>query len=244
MGIDIRLPNINAPTTEGQVAQLQSYVYQMVQQLNWALNTISSVEPGDDSNVSIDRASAGISPEEAQDTFNSVKSLIIKSADIVQAYEETIKKNFNSTYFAYSDFGTYLRETKASIDENAQGLTATYTKVESITNSEGTGTLDKEIRESRAYIRRGFLGTYKSGEKQGQDAYGVAVGETDDSGVYKAYAWFTSDRLSFFDESDNEVAYISDQRLYITDGIFLGIVQFGKYQVDTSDGLAFTWIGG
>lgn len=244
MGIDIRLPNISATTTEGQVAQLQSYMYQMVQQLNWALNTISSAESGDTSNVSINNSSKAITPQEAQDTFNSIKALIIKSADIVQAYEETIKTNFNGTYFADSDFGTYLQETKALIEENSQGLTATYTKVESITNDEGTGVLDKEIRESNAYIRRGFLGTYKTGDKKGQDAYGVAVGETDDSGVYKSYAWFTSDRLSFFDKNDSEVAYVSGQRLYITDAIFLGTVQFGKYQMDTSDGLAFTWIGG
>ena len=244
MGVDIRLPNITATSTEGQVAQLQSYMYQMVQQLNWALNAISSAESGDTSNVAINESGGEITPEEAQNTFNSIKSLIIKSADIVNAYEETIKNDFNGTYFADSDFGTYLQKTKASIEENSQGLTATYTKVESITNDEGTGILDKEIKESNAYIRRGFLGTYKTGEKQGQDAYGVAVGETDESGVYKAYAWFTSDRLSFFDENNNEVAYISDQRLYITDAIFLGTLQFGGYSIDTSDGLAFTWIGG
>ena len=244
MAIDIRLPNITATNTSGQVAQLQSYMYQMVQQLNWALNTINSAESGDTSNVVLNKQKGEITPEEAQDTFDSIKSLIIKSADIVNAYEETIKNNFNGTYFADSDFGTYLQETKASIEENSQGLTATYEKVESITNDEGTGTLDTEIKESKAYIRRGFLGKYKTGEKQGQDAYGVAVGETDDNGIYNAFAWFTADRLSFFDENNDEVAYISNQRLYITDAIFLGTVQFGGYMVDTSDGLAFTWIGG
>lgn len=241
MGVDIRLPNITATNTAGQVAQLQSYMYQMVQQLNWALNTISSAEQGDTSNVVINESNGEITPEEAQDTFNSIKSLIIKSADIVEAYQEKMTETFNGNYVAQSDFGTYLRDTKLTIETDSVGIVELFESQQEI-----SGTVDginDDIKKTNAYIRRGFLGTYKSGDKQGQDAYGVSVGETDDSGVYKSYAWFTSDRLSFFDESDNEVAYISEQRLYITDAIFLGTVLFGKYQMDTSDGLAFTWIG-
>lgn len=38
--IDIRLPKVNATDTEGQIRQIMSYMYQMVEQLNWALNTL------------------------------------------------------------------------------------------------------------------------------------------------------------------------------------------------------------
>lgn len=243
MGVDIRLPNITATDTSGQVAQLQSYMYQMVQQLNWALNTISSAEQGDTSDVVINGSNKEITSEEAQDTFNSIKSLIIKSADIVEAYQEKMVETFDGTYVAQSDFGTYLRDTKLTIETDSVGIVELFESQQEISGI--VDGINDDIKKTNAYIKRGFLGKYKSGDKQGQDAYGVAVGETDEIGEYKAYAWFTSDRLSFFgDDADEEVAYISNKRLYITDAIFLGTVQFGKYQMDTSDGLAFTWIGG
>ena len=246
MSIDIRFPNINSPTTEGQMAQMQSYMHQLVEQLNWALNTVSNAQNGNASNIVTEKPIEEISPEEAENTFNSIKALIIKSADIVRAYEDTIKTNFNGEYFAESDFGTYLEETSASITENSHYTETVYTKVETITNEKGDGkldTIDKDVRTTNAYIKKGELGTYQNGDLKGTTAYGISVGETTD-GIYKGYAWFTSTRLSFFDENSNEVAYISKNKLHITDAVFLGTVQFGGYKADTTDGLAFTWVGG
>ncbi len=245
MNIDLRFPNITAPTPAGQMAQMQSYVHQLVQQLNWAFNTIEEAQSGNTSNVVINKPSEDVSPKEAEDTFNSIKALIIKSADIVKAYEETIMTNFNGEYFADSDFGTFLEQTSRSIEENSKGVTDVYTNVQTITNKDGSGALDKlskDVRETNTYIKRGLLGYDK---ETGAAVYGIAVGETDkESGVYKKYAWFTADKLSFFDANDNEVAYIGNGCLYILGtSRFIGDVFFGGYRADTSDGLAFTWIG-
>ena len=88
-------------------------------------------------------------------------------------------------------------------------------------------------------------------DENGNAVYGVAVGQTTD-GTYNKYAWFTSEKLSFFDSQGNEVAYIGSgsandkdtKCLYILGkAVFLGEIQMGGYKVDTSDGLAFTWIG-
>ena len=68
--------------------------------------------------------------------------------------------------------------------------------------------------------------------------------ETDDNNEYNKYAWFISQGLCLFDENGNEVAYISQNKLYIRDAVFFGTVQFGGYIADTTDGLAFTWVGG
>ena len=230
--IDLRFPNITAPTADGQMAQMQSYMHQLVQQLNWALNTVNDAVAGNTSSVVASKEIESLSPEEAANTFNSIKSLIIKSADIVEAYEETMRQDFNGEYVAISDFGTYTENTNASIEENSKGLTALYTNVQ---------TIDDDVRVTNAYIKRGLLGY----DENDNAVYGVAVGETnEENGAYKNYAWFTSKKLSFFDENGNEVAYISQNRLYITDAYFLGNVFFGSYKADTSDGLAFTWIGG
>ena len=43
MGIDIRLPNINASTEEGQLMQIKSYLYQFAEQLKYAISTLEAV---------------------------------------------------------------------------------------------------------------------------------------------------------------------------------------------------------
>lgn len=236
MNIDIRLPNINATTTEGQMAQMQSYMHQLVQQLNWAFSTVSEAQSGNASNIVINKPSEEISPEEAENTFNSIKALIIKSADIVKAYEESIKTEYNGKYVAVSDFGTYMEDTNRTIEDNSKYTEERFGRVETITDG-----LESEIKDTEAYIKRGLLGYHTRLKK---DVYGIAVGQTDDNGVYKKYAWFIGEGLCLFDENGNEKAYISQNKLYITDAVFLGTAQFGGYKADTTDGLAFTWVGG
>lgn len=229
--ISINLPKITATNPEGQIQQMHSYLYQVVEQLNWALsnvdtNNYSNNAPSNAVEITQDEA---LTPQEAENTFNSIKALIIKSADIVKAYEETIKENFSGEYVAVSDFGTYTENTNAQIEENSKGLTAVYTNVQAIGD---------DIRETNAYIQRGFLGY---DEDTGEAAYGLGVGETDNQGVFKQYAWFTANKLTFFDSNRRPVAYISNSKLFIKDAEFIGTVKFGKYLVDTSNGLAFTW---
>ena len=240
MTIDIRLPNITASTEAGKLQQMQSYMYQLVEQLNWALNTVQTAQEGSTSAV-VYQQKQPATPQEAEDTFNSIKALIIKSADIVKAYEETILTNFNGEYFADSDFGTYLEQTSRSIEENSKGVTESYTRIESI-DSRVVGVED-EVRITNAYIRRGLLDN---------DKYGIEVGETSEDGVFRRYSRFTAEKVSFYDVNGNEVAYIgagdadkgNTNCLYITGkAVFLGEMQLGGYKTDTSDGLAFTWIG-
>ena len=240
MNIDIRLPNITAKDEAGQIQQMRSYLHQLAEQLNWALNAVETAQSGTVTpSVVIDKR---VSPEEAESTFNSIKALIIKSADIVKAYEDTIFTDFNGKYFADSDFGTYIEETSRKVDENSQRVIDTFTRVETI-DSRVEGVED-EIVTTNAYIRRGLL---SNGE------YGIEIGETSDDGVFRQYARFTSEKLSFHDVNGNPVAYIgagsedkSDTNcLYVTGrAVFQGEIQLGKYKTDSSDGLAFTWIGG
>lgn len=240
MGIDIRLPNITATDTEGKMSQMQSYMHQLVEQLNWALATVDNAISGNTSNVVMPSQSASISEEEAVDTFNSIKALIIKSADIVTAYEETMRRDFNGEYTAKSEFGEYTQKTTATIEENSKGVSELYTNVQNI-GVTTTGNTENDVRSTKVYIKRGYLGD----DEQGNAVYGIAVGENNDDGTYKSYAWFTADRLSFFNENEKKpVAYISSNRLYITNASFLGSVQLRDYKIDTSDGLAFVWIGG
>ena len=244
MSINIRLPNITATNDAGKLAQMQSYMYQLAEQLNWALNTVETAISGNATPAVRFEQNQSVAPQDAEATFNSIKALIIKSADIVRAYEETILTNFNGKYFAESDFGTFIEETNRRIEENSKGVTEVFTNVQKITNEDGTGSLDaleEETRTTNAYIKRGLLGYDDSGKA----IYGVEVGETTESGAFLRYARFTADKLTFYDAGGNEVAYIGAGCLYVVGKtVFLGEIQLGYYKTDTSDGLAFTWIGG
>ena len=245
MSINLRLPNITATDDRGKLAQMQSYMHQLVGELNWALSTVEAAGSGNmPQTVRVQQSDGVLSPKEAEDTFNSIKALIIKSADIVMAYEKTIMTHFEGKYFAESDFGTFIEETNRRIEENSKGVTENYTNVQSITNSDGTGSLDvleDDIRTTNAYIKRGLLGY----DSNGKAVYGVEVGETAEDGTFIKCARFISDRLSFFDAYGSEVAYIGAGCLYVVGkSVFLGEIQLGGYKSDTSDGLAFTWIGG
>ena len=239
MSINIRLPNITAQNDAGKLAQVQSYMYQLVEQLNWALNTIETASTGTVLPTVKVQQSEALSQKEAEDTFNSIKALIIKSADIVMAYEKTIMTNFNGKYFADSDFGQYLVETNRSIEENSEGVKEYYTNIQRITTD--LNGLKDEVRTTNAYIKRGLL----DHDSSGKAIYGLEVGETAEDGSFSKCARFTADKLSFYDAYGYEVAYIGAGCLYIVGkSVFLGEVQFGGYNADMSDGLAFTWIGG
>lgn len=242
MGINLKLPNISGNTPTEQMRQMQSYLFQMVEQLNWALGTLetsngsTSVSSAIPSTIKFEQ-SEDITPQEAESTFNSIKALIIKSADIVKAYEETIMENFKGKYFADSDFGTYVEETSRTVVENSKYVKEAYENVQTLIDK--VDVLEEDTRTTNAYIKRGLLGY----DDTGKAIYGVEVGETNEDGAFLKYARFKSDRLSFFDASNNEVAYIGNGCLYILGtSRFIGDVYFGGYKADTSDGLAFTWI--
>ena len=240
MSMDIRLPNITATTAEGKLQQMQSYMYQLVEQLNWALNTVETVQSGYVSPSVKVTTSESMSPKEAEETFNSIKALIIKSADIVKAYEETMHTEFNGEYIAVSDFGTYLEQTSTKVDQTSDSVKESFTKIETITGS--LDALANDVKITNGYIKRGILA---------DGVVGIEVGETTEDGKFNHYARFTAERLTFYDVGGREVAYIGagdrdkddSNCLYVTGkAVFQGAVYFGRYKADTSDGLAFTWI--
>lgn len=242
MSIAIRLPNITAKDESGQLLQVKSYLHQLVEQLNWALNTIaldgnaSTInEKGKFDNVSI------VEKDDPVSTFNSIKGLIIKSADIVDAYCDEINKKLEGLYVAESDFGTYKEQTTNEIRQTSSALTTFYANMQQILSDiEG---INNQLISVKAHTNTGLL-YYEDGAP----IYGFEVGQrtvVDGKEVFNKFARFTADRLSFYDQNDNEVAYVSDQKLYITHVEITGSFLMGGF-VDTvlSDGSIVTkWKG-
>lgn len=238
---DFRTPNITASTTEGKLQQLQSFLFQHIQQLNWAAGYLEAKSEQALAQAAGKAGAATGGQQSPKSTFNSIKSLIIKSADIVESYYEQINTRLRGVYVAQSDFGIYREETAAEIDANAKGITQVYENLQTVTETvEG---LHNSQLETDAYIRTGLL---DYGE-DGSPVYGVEVGQVnsiDGEEVFDRMARFTAGKLSFFDAHDVEVAYISDYKLHITNAQILGRLVIGTMELDPSDGLIIRDIGG
>ena len=230
---DIRRPNINAPTTEGQLSQIKSYLYQLTNQLNFAIKSTESISSATEQDQNGNEVSADANAEK---TFFKIKDLIIKSADIVNAYSETISKKLAGKYVAKSDFGTFEQATNAQFEATSESITQNYESIQSVKSD--VANLN-ELRKDNCYIKTGWL-------DDNETIAGVEIGKTSEvDGVTETrFAQFTTNKLVFFDDTGRELGSFSDYRLYVNIIVVREKLQFeGGYILDPTNGLAFKWGG-
>jgi len=240
--IDIRTPKITATNETERLGQIQSYLYQLAQQLQWAFNTIDASAGGGSVPNAVPGAPASAKAADSGKTFAEIKDLIIKSADIVNAYYTQTNKRLAGQYVAQSDFGKYSEKTAQDIVENSTSINQIFTNLRE--TSDLVETLYASSVNTNAYIKTGLL--YE--DEHGVPVYGLEVGQTNDvngENVFTKFARFRSDRLSFYDRNDTEVAYVSDYKLYITNAEITGSLRLAdRFKIYYNNGLAFQWIGG
>lgn len=226
--MNIRYPKITGSTDREQLQQLKTYLYQLVDQLNVSGTGTAQSQP----TAAVKQATAmpttaakAADEERAWNNFNEIKALIIKSADIVNAYYEEINKRLESVYVAEASFdgGTtaYIEQTAHQITENAEEIERAFENIQQINGTVST------LVKTNAWIKTGLLE-----EEEGVSVYGIEVGQkTTRNGeeVFNRYARFTADRLSFYDRYDNEVAYVSDRKLYIRSAQIQEELQIGNF---------------
>ncbi len=239
MSYDLRKPQITSPTAQGQLLQIKSYLYQLVEQLQFALNSIDTTAQNvvKEAPKSTEKA---ISEVNAEATFNSIKSLIIKSADIVEAFYQEVSKRLDGDYLAVSDFGTFREHTSQEISANSTNITTVFENLQSILTD--ISNIEHSLIDVNAYLRLGLLYT----NEQGVPIYGVEVGQKntiDGVEVFNQYARFTADKLSFYDQNGYEVAYISDYKLYITNAEVTGTLRLGAFEINTTKGFRLKYVG-
>ena len=170
---------------------------------------------------------------------------------------------------ANSTFGTYVENAQAEFTATAQSVVQSYQYDSQLSaQQEGIdaladtlGGLNSAIGDVNTVINN--LETYnitteqyiKTGliyfDDDNIPRYGVAVGEklttveingeivVERSGLA---ATFTSDRLSFW-QNEVEVAYISNNQLYINEANILSRLFIGDWVIDRSYGFAIKWVG-
>ena len=223
MSIDIQLPKITATDSKGQIAQIHSYLYQLAEKLNWALS-LTTEQMGNVSTIvaaqNSGQASGQITEQDAINTFNAIKSLIIKSADIVEAYEQKLTLTFGSQTVALSDFGDYVDYAENYVDVTASGIMQELTDTEAIVTANAN-----YIRNTSAYIRTGNIGPNPGG---GVDQYGVEIfQQTEQSGVTVEHklARLTASGLYFYFPSQSltdSVASFTAQGIDLPGGHIVG----------------------
>lgn len=210
---DFLSPPLLTRRPEADMQALHSYLFQLREQLGTAMITVERSVA--DTQRAAEKSAAVLRDEQKpSNVFARLKDLIIKSADIVDAYSEKIEKRLDGHYVAVSDFGTYTEQTAALFAATSEQIAQMYTNLQIIeSNVEG---IESAQREVNAYIRTGHI----YDDEAGVPRYGLEIGEQlleDGAESFKKYLRITSDRMSFFDSNGMEVAYISDKILHITE---------------------------
>lgn len=249
MGIDLRLPNITASTTEGQIAQVRSYLTQLTEQLNFAFNSISNGETMSSYKASQVEASGVSKEEQAKNTFSELKSLIIKSADIVEAYykEFGVLLESEGKYMAVSDFGTYYEESSKALVDKYDSIEQQHKILQEIVNP-----LNERVAaiENTGLIKSGVIDTFGEGDEAGQSVIGIEirqkiVDENDGTVIYNKLARLSSQGLELYTNPDSTepTAIFQYNKMYIANAEISGSLKLGGYKLDTAKGLTFKWEG-
>ena len=230
-------------SVQEQLVRQYSYLFQMAQQLNVALGQLES------GGTAAPSGGTAAPAAEREQQYQTLKSMIVKTADTVQRRMDQLSAKLTGEYVAVSEFGTYVERLSAYLEANPEALTQYYSFFADLQASTETvsAAFEQYRLETEGYIRTGIV-CYDGAVPQ----YGVAVGQnlttTLVDGVETVAqndfrATFTAKRLSFWQDS-TEVAYVSDNRLYIRDITVLDSVTLGGWKLASENGLAFQWIGG
>jgi len=243
--MDFRLPNITGESDSQKLSQMQSYLYQLVEQLNYSLATING-ETKSENLVKANTNNSGVSQltqsEIDYENFNSIKALIIKSSEIVEAYYDEIKRQLDGVYVAESEFGTYKEQTSATLLENSTSITQLYTNAQNV-NSDLLG-IKERTSETESWIKTGLL----EEDESGNTIYGMEVGQVtyvNGEETFNKFARFTGSGIYFYlPAATKPVAWMSGQKLYISSAEITGSLTVGGYSFQVSNGLIFKWVGG
>lgn len=213
--MSIPLPRQITGSGQEQLRQIQSYLFRLSQELELALGTVDKqLLTLRDTAAQTERTVQAVSESQnPKAQFSSLKALIIKSADIVNAYSEEISRKLSGEYVAQSDYGTFRQETRQEIRENSQEITRAFSNMQVIEDT--LAELNGAVTQVNAWIKTGKLGE----DQDSVPIYGVEIGQqTEKDGIvaFQKFARLLADRLSFFDRNGLEVSYIGEESMHIT----------------------------
>lgn len=233
------------PTLQGDEQQQLTQVYRYLFRLSEQLNAVSMTLDTQASNASVAIAkAAGVelnsgNAEEHANHYTALVSLIVKTADIVQAKMDKVVTTLKSEYRAESEYGELTEEIIREIEETAKKTLENFiydAKVTSLTPDEESE-FDTHLE---GFIVRGIIGFEEDGRTP---IIGIAIGQNllkkidvVDGKKYEVIdtttnlATYTANKLSFW-INGIEVAYLSNSELYVTRIIVLDSIKLGGWDL-------------
>lgn len=232
-----------------QLRQCYAYLYQMHEQLKNALDRLEALPRAASAGTAAVTAAASAASADAPEGTQALRALIVKNAALVQKQMDTLRVELAGAYVAQSDFGAYLEQINSRIEADPAALTQYYSFASALAaDVDAVDAAFEAYRvQTEGYIRTGVVAY--DGDLP---VYGVAVGqgltqtEVDGQTVVGGTQFrsvFTASRLSFY-QGDTELAYLSDDRLYVANITVLGTVDLARcWRISSADGFALLWIG-
>lgn len=252
----IRYPNIVGNTEAQKLEQMRRYLHQLADELNFQLDHTGNLMSGHLSTAN--EAVASAKKDSAISNFNDIKALIIKSADIINAYYDEISYRLEGIYVAEATFpggsASFVEKTEQNIEANSKYIEQLFTDLEEIVSD--VDGIESTMIETAANIRSGQL--YIAGEEEsvlddnipnGAPVFGVEVGQKttkDGVEVFDKFARFTAFGMILYDENGHEAAYITNNRMNIPNATINKSLLMGGFidEVDADGGIVTKWVGG
>lgn len=226
----------NPPVLQGsertQLQQLSGYLHTISAKLNEAMVTVVAQEEKEKELKRNAVAGGGTAEKEEgdeQQAYDTLKSLIIKTANIVRKEMDEITTQLREETDAISDqFGELNRTLESTIYATAEGVLQDYHYNETVKDVEN----NTEYRnQTSQYIFTGMISDGATPE------YGIAIGEhvteldADGTPVLNSAnkcATFTMEEMAFW-QGEVKMAYFSSGKFYISNGEITKTLQIGNF---------------
>lgn len=214
-------PPILRGEAEDQLQQLYRYMEEISGKLNNALMTITIEQMTPETKEIIYEGSK----ENQEQMRQSLKSMIIKTAEIVRNEMQVIRAQLHGeNEYISEQFGNLVQNLDATITATAEGILQEYHITDRIQGlEEGT---ENFINRLNNYIYTGLIDPENL-------IFGIAIGEhvtradgtLDTSG---RMATFTKEELAFY-QGTSKVAWFSSQTLHITEAVVTNSMTMGNH---------------
>lgn len=218
------------PTLQGdeksQLEQMWRYLYQLSESINNNLEAIGGNDLTDSERMIMQKITTSGGDDLVPSEYETLKSLIIKTADFVQTNLQEYRMKLLGETVASGQFGRYVRQTGLDVEVNPEGITQNYSFQEIV-----QGLKHYEIN-AKNYIKTGLLRTVSS-----IPVYGVAIGKdivtfsADGTETYNdgnKVAELTADELSFWQNGVKIAGYTGSRISFYYNGTEAFYIQNGK----------------
>ena len=238
------LPPLLQGDEQNQLYDLRNYLVRLALSLEPAIQQATELTAAASPTASVQAAAQ---KQEAQE----LKSLIVKTANVIEHEMDVLSQSFSETYLAISDFGTYRENIAATFTQTARGVVESYDFQGQLNALDAAGQATRGAVDTlQGEIRRGLIVDPSTGDtvlgiaiaeklsftgstvtRDGQTYYELAPGQT--FGLYTATGWqfwIGGSKRGWFNAVDGMLHVLS---LAVENTLLLG----GGWVVTMTDGL-------